>query len=156
MPDLPERTVPRNLTDPPTSGMGDRSESGKAVRLDTWLWAARFFKTRALAARAIDGGKVRLNGERAKRSKGVVPGDEVRIKKGPYEFVVVVRGVANRRGPASEACTLYQETPDSVWLRQNLERLMKAEPLPVYKGKGRPTKKERRAIEKETRRLGGS
>jgi ribosome-associated heat shock protein Hsp15 len=136
--------------------MGGGSEVAKPVRLDTWLWAARFFKTRALAARAIDGGKVKLNGERAKRSKNVTPGDEVRIKKGPYEFVVIVRGLAERRGPAPEARTLYQETPESVWQRQQLKTLMRAQPLPVYEGKGRPTKKERRAIERETRRLRGS
>ncbi len=136
--------------------MEEQAEIRGPVRLDTWLWTARFFKTRALAARAIDGGKVKLNGERAKRSKGVVPGDEVRIKKGPYEFVVIVRGLADRRGPASEARALYEETPESVWQRQNLKSLMRTEPLPVYKGKGRPTKKERRAIERETRRLGGS
>ncbi|GBD32199.1 Heat shock protein 15 [bacterium HR33] len=135
--------------------MGEQAETQKSVRLDTWLWAARFFKTRALAARAIDGGKVKLNGERAKRSKEVTPGDEIRVKKGPYEFVVIVRGLSEKRGPASEARTLYEETPESVWERQNLKALMRAEPLPVYKGKGRPTKKERRAIERETRRLGG-
>ncbi len=133
-----------------------QKEAQKPVRLDTWLWAARFFKTRALAARAIDGGRVKLRGERAKRSKAVMPGDEVRVRKGPYEFAVIVRGLAERRGPAAEARTLYQETPESVWQRQNLKSLMKAEPLPVYKGRGRPTKKERRAIERETRRLGGT
>jgi ribosome-associated heat shock protein Hsp15 len=136
--------------------MDARLEAGKSVRLDTWLWAARFFKTRALAARAIDGGKVKLNGERTKRSKGVTPGDEIRIKKGPYEFVVIVRGLAERRGPAPEARTLYEETAESVWERQNLKARIGAEPLPVYKGRGRPTKKERRAIERETNRIRGS
>lgn len=135
--------------------MEDQLERPKQVRLDTWLWAARFFKTRALAAEAIDGGKVKVNGGRAKRAKSVAPGDEIRVKKGPYEFVVIVRALSDRRGPAAEARTLYEETAESIFQRQHLRALLRAEPLPVYKGKGRPTKKQRRAIERERRRLEG-
>src|SRR5436190_12517597 len=90
------------------------------VRLDKWLWAARFFKTRSLATEAVGGGKVEVNGERAKPSKAVRPGDEVRLRLGPYEHVMIVRRLAERRGPASIAQTLYEETQAS---REGRERL---------------------------------
>lgn len=125
-----------------------------AARLDTWLWAARFFKTRAQAARAIDGGKVKLNGERPKRSRTVGPGDEIRIRKGPYEFHVTVRNVAERRGPAPEAQQLYEETPESLTAREVLAAQLRLKTAPVYEGKGRPTKRDRRAIERLRRDLG--
>src|SRR5437764_14974830 len=80
------------------------------VRLDKWLWAARFFKTRALAATAIETGKVEVNGERAKRAKLLQVGDSLRIRLGPYYHVVTVRGLSEHRGPASIAATLYEET----------------------------------------------
>src|SRR5438309_12093423 len=73
--------------------------ASEPVRLDTWLWAARFFKTRAQAAAAIDGGKVDLNGARAKRAKPLAPGDELRIRKSPFEYRVTVRALATHRGP---------------------------------------------------------
>src|SRR5438132_13540771 len=79
------------------------------VRLDTWLWAARFFKTRALAAQAVDGGKVELNGARAKRAKPVQPGDRLRVRRGPFEYHVTVRGLSARRGPAAVAAALSEE-----------------------------------------------
>lgn len=124
------------------------------VRLDTWLWAARFFKTRALAAQAIDGGKIKLNGERPKRSKTLAPGDEIRVRKDPYDFQIVVRGLSGRRGPATEARALYQETAESVAAREVLAAQLKLRTVPVYHGKGRPTKKDRRAIERVRRDLG--
>lgn len=122
------------------------------VRLDTWLWAARFFKTRAQAAQAIDGGKVKVNGERPKRSKLVAPGDEIRVRKGPYEFQIVVRGLSERRGPATEARALYEETAESIAAREVLAAQLRLKTVPVYEGKGRPTKKQRRAIEKVRRK----
>src|SRR3989442_1682172 len=82
------------------------------ARLDTWLWAARFFKTRAQAAAAIDGGKVDVNGARAKRAKRVAPGDELRIRKSPFEYRVTVRGLAEQRGPPRLAAALYDEAPE--------------------------------------------
>lgn len=118
------------------------------VRLDRWLWAARLFKTRALAARAIAAGKVQVNGARAKAAKAVQAGDRVRVRKAPYEFQLVVRGLSERRGPASEAAALYEETPASRAARDALAAQLKAIPTPVYRGKGRPTKKDRRAIER--------
>ena len=83
------------------------------VRIDKWLWAARFYKTRGLASEAIAGGKVQVNGDRAKRARPVQPGDELRIRQGPYEHHVVVRALSARRGPASMAAQLYEETSAS-------------------------------------------
>ena len=83
-------------------------ETNDRVRIDKWLWAARFFKTRGLAVEAIDGGKIEVNGTRVKRAKLVQAGDEVRVRQTPFEHVVMVRGVSDRRGPASVAATLYE------------------------------------------------
>ncbi len=118
------------------------------VRLDKWLWAARWFKTRALAAAAIAGGKIRVNGERPKRARLVALGDEVRIRKGPFEFHLEVRGLSEARGPAKVASTLYQETAASQQARTLLELQLRGQPQIAYPGKGRPTKKDRRAIER--------
>jgi len=125
---------------------GGESGVGK-VRLDKWLWAARFFKTRSLAADAIEGGKVQLNGERVKRAKTVQAGDEVQLRLGPYEHTVVVRQTSERRGPASVAQTLYEETPESRAAREKLaEQLRMAPAAFVYEERGRPTKKDRREL----------
>jgi ribosome-associated heat shock protein Hsp15 len=116
----------------------------EGVRLDQWLWAARFFKTRRLAVEAIEGGKVHLNGGRPKPSKEVRPGFELTVRKGPYEHVVRILAVAERRGPAPEAQLLYQETPESIARREQLRLQLKvAAPLAT---EGRPTKKDRRRI----------
>ena len=112
------------------------------------MWAVRFFKTRAQAAQAIDGGKVKVNGERPKRSKLVAPGNEIRIRKGPYEFDVAVRNVSEHRGPAPQARLLYEETPESIQARELLAAQLRLKTVPIYEGKGRPTKKERREIER--------
>jgi ribosome-associated heat shock protein Hsp15 len=125
---------------------GDKDDRG--VRLDRWLWAARLYRTRSLSSRAIDGGKVHLNGTRAKRSKMVREGDRLEITRGIYEYHLVVNGLSDRRGPASEASELYEETPESVQARQALARQLKGVPKPVFRGKGRPTKKERRQIDR--------
>ncbi|OLC77977.1 MAG: hypothetical protein AUH78_03210 [Gemmatimonadetes bacterium 13_1_40CM_4_69_8] len=118
------------------------------ARLDTWLWAARFFKTRAQAAAAIDGGKVDVNGARAKRAKRVAPGDELRIRKSPFEYRVTVRGLAEQRGPPRLAAALYDEAPEGKRLRERLAEQLKLAPSLRYQGKGSPTKKDRREIEK--------
>jgi len=123
-------------------------DNSVGVRLDRWLWAARFFKTRSLASEAIDGGKVQLNGHRAKRAKHVRPGDEVRIRKGPFEQSVVVRGLADKRGPAKVAQTLYEETAESQHGRELLAIQLKSAPETSFRTKGRPTKRERRDIDK--------
>jgi ribosome-associated heat shock protein Hsp15 len=117
------------------------------LRIDKWLWAARFYKTRSLATEAVQGGKVELNGDRAKPAKTVQPGDEVCVRLGPYEHVVVVRGLAARRGSAREAQALYEETPASRAKREKLaEQLRMAPAAFVWEEKGRPTKKDRRQL----------
>lgn len=118
------------------------------VRLDKWLWAARFFKTRSLAAEALDGGKVYVNGDRAKPAKAIRPGDEVRIRLGPYEHIVEVLGTSERRGPAPEAQRLYRETEASRTAREKLHwQLTKAAPA-MEPAKGRPTKRDRRDLDR--------
>lgn len=134
--------------------------SGKEqVRIDRWLWAARFFKTRSQAAAAIDGGKVHVNGSAVKRSKLIAVGDTVRVRKGPYEFDLQVSALSERRGSAPEAQKLYQESQESQDERKRiaeeraLERAML--PTPIIHAGGRPTKKDRRAMAKFTRRSSG-
>lgn len=118
------------------------------VRLDKWLWAARFYKTRSLAAEAIAGGKVQVNGERVKRAKALQAGDEVRIRLGPYEHHILVRELSERRGPASEAARLYEETPASRAAREAMALQLKSLHAAFVPERGRPTKKDRREIEK--------
>lgn len=118
------------------------------VRLDRWLWVARFFKTRALAAAAVAGGKVEVNGARAKRAKALVVGDEVRIRRGPFEFLVVVRGLAEHRGSPAIAAGLYDEDREGRQRRERLAQQLRVAPSLRYEGKGRPTKKDRREIER--------
>lgn len=115
------------------------------MRVDKWLWCARFYKTRSLAVEAIEAGRVHVNGERAKPAKDVKAGDELSIRRPPYEQVVVVRGVSERRGPAPEAQKLYEEKPESRARREAIAAELKANPPPVTKG--RPTKKDRRTYE---------
>jgi ribosome-associated heat shock protein Hsp15 len=118
------------------------------VRLDRWLWAARFYKTRSLAATAIDGGKIQVNGARVKRSTHVQVGDTLRIRRPPYDFIVEILGLSEHRGPAKIAQTLYHETPESLSAREKLKTQLKQQPQAAYEGKGRPTKKKRREIER--------
>lgn len=118
------------------------------VRLDKWLWAARVYKTRAAAAEAIGGGKVEVNGARAKRARPVHPGDRLRVRKGPFEFLIQVTGVTERRGPAAEAATLYREEEAGRLAREKLALQLRLAPTIRYTGKGRPTKKDRRALER--------
>jgi ribosome-associated heat shock protein Hsp15 len=124
-----------------------------ALRIDRWLWAARFYKTRSLAAEAVAGGRVHVNGERAKASRAVREGDEVELVVGRVRRTVIVRGVAERRGPASEAARLYEETPESVAARELLAAQAKAAGEQVVRGEGRPTKRDRRRMDDARRRL---
>ncbi|HEY6829784.1 MAG TPA: RNA-binding S4 domain-containing protein [Gemmatimonadaceae bacterium] len=122
-------------------------QTSDRVRVDKWLWAARFYKTRSLATEAVAGGKVEVNGERAKPAKTVKPGDEVRLRLGPYEHILIVRDLGERRGPASVAQGLYEETEASRAARQRLAAQLAAAPATfVYEEKGRPTKKDRRDL----------
>ena len=128
------------------------SEETIRVRLDKWLWAARFFKTRAVAADAIESGKVEVNGERSKRAKQLQAGDIVRIRLGPYQHLVKVLALSERRGPASVAATLYEENAEGRKAREALQLQMKAAQSASGYTPGRPTKKDRRDIEKVRRR----
>ena len=130
----------------------DESAPAGKVRLDKWLWAARFFKTRALAAEAIDGGKVSANDERPKRARLVQAGDEVSVRIGPYQHVVRVRDVSGRRGSASVAQTLYEETAASIAARALVAEQYKTAALTFAFQEGKPSKKERRDIDRVRRR----
>ena len=116
------------------------------VRIDKWLWAARFFKTRSLASEAAAGGKVEVNGERAKPAKLVRVGDEVRLRLGVFEHALLVRALSERRGPASVAQTLYEETPESAAARAKMAERMRYEAVALLADVGRPSKKDRRDI----------
>ncbi|GBG15067.1 ribosome-associated heat shock protein Hsp15 [Novimethylophilus kurashikiensis] len=119
-------------------------------RLDKWLWAARFFKTRGLAVDAIDGGKVRVDGLRAKASKELRLGNEVRVTREDGEWTVIVRGLSLQRRPAAEAVLLYEETEESKTRRLALAEQRKAEYGERERGAGRPTKRDRRLIHRFT------
>ncbi len=124
----------------------DDDRDDEKFRLDKWLWAARFFKTRGVAGEAIAAGKVELNGEKVKRARSLRVGDRLRVRLGPYEHHVVVRALSGRRGPAAVAAELYEESAESRAAREQLaERLRSAPPASFY-DKGRPGKKERRDI----------
>ena len=120
------------------------------MRLDKWLWAARFFKTRTLAVEAVSGGRVSVNHEHAKPAKEVKVGDLVAIRCPPFEHVVVVKALSDKRVPAAAAALLYEETEESRARRTVLAAEMKAMPQPRFKG--RPTKKTRRDYEAWLRR----
>lgn len=125
--------------------------AGDRVRIDKWLWAARFYKTRSLASEAVEGGKVHVNGDRVKAARPLKPGDRLRIRRGVEELEVVVRALAEQRGPATAAQALYEETDASVARRQALaeQRRVAAEaPRPS----ARPDKKARRALTRFNRR----
>jgi len=116
------------------------------MRLDKWLWAARFFKTRTLAVAAIAAGHVSVNGERAKAAKALRVGDSVAVRRAPFEHAVTVKALSDTRGPAAIAAALFAETEESRERRTALAAQMKAQPQPRFKG--RPTKKTRRDYER--------
>jgi ribosome-associated heat shock protein Hsp15 len=120
----------------------------ETIRIDKWLWAARFFKTRAAATEAVLGGRVRLNGERVKPAKDVRRADVVEVRLGEMRWTVAVSGIADKRGSARVAATLYEETPESIAERQRTadERRLSRPPGTDLSGP-RPTKQDRRRIE---------
>lgn len=125
------------------------SDSADKVRIDKWLWAARFYKTRSAATDAVDGGKIEVNGESVKPAKLVKLGDEVRVRMAPYEHVVTVRGLAERRWSPAAAQTLYEERPESIAARERLREQLRLAPAAfTYEEKGRPTKKDRRELQR--------
>ncbi|MDN5850639.1 MAG: RNA-binding protein [Nitrococcus sp.] len=116
------------------------------VRLDRWLWAARFFKTRRLASDAIKGGKVSVNGVRAKPAKELRAGSEVRVTKGSYEFVVIVEALSEQRGPAVEAQKLYKELASSIERRRHVKEQQRIAAAAMPQLDHRPDKRERRQL----------
>lgn len=116
------------------------------MRLDKWLWAARFYKTRSLATDAVDGGRVKFNGASVKPAKEVKQGDHIRIRTGDQECEVIVQGLNEQRRPAPEARLLYQETPESIRQRALAAELRQLAPTPSADQKGRPTKRDRRQL----------
>lgn len=119
----------------------------ESVRIDRWLWAARFFKTRGSAAEAVVGGRVHVNGVRVKPSKAVRPADTVEVRIGELRWTVVVSGVTDKRGPARVAATLYDETPESRAGRERHVEERRLAPPPGADLGSRPTKRARRLIE---------
>jgi len=115
-------------------------------RIDKWLWAARFFKTRSLAAAAVDGNRIKWNGQHVKPAREVQAGDELDIVAGELRWTVVVRGLNGQRRPAPEARLLYEETPESVVRRERQQEIRRLAPMPGADLKGRPTKKAGRLI----------
>ena len=120
-------------------------ETGR-LRIDKWLWAARFFKTRALAADAVEAGRVQINEVRVKPAKTVIVGDMLDIRLAQYRFEVEVLALSAKRGSAPEAQKLYRESEASRTQRETLAAQLKAMPLPEFKG--RPTKRDRRVLER--------
>ena len=132
--------------------MTSKDTQETAVRLDKWLWAARFFKTRSLASKAVSGGHVHLNGKRVKPSRLVQGGEQLRIKRGTEEYTVIILTLSARRGPAKVAQTLYEETEESQAQREEAReqrRLIKAS---ASRPEGRPDKRDRRKIRKFLRK----
>ena len=122
------------------------TQASNRQRIDKWLWAARFFKTRSLAAAAVDGGRVRWNGQQVKPARELQPGDELDIVAGEQHWTVLVRGVNAQRRPAPEARLLYEETPAGAARRLRQQEIRRLAPTPGADLKGRPTKKAGRLI----------
>ena len=125
----------------------DTDNHTEKFRIDKWLWAARFFKTRSLAISAIESGKVQIRNERVKPAKSLAVGDLLSIQIGNYQYLVEVLALSNKRGAAPEAQKLYRETDESRQHREVILAQLKADPQPIH-FKGRPTKRDRREIER--------
>lgn len=118
------------------------------VRIDKWLWAARFFKTRSLAQQAVEGGRVHLDGQRIKASKPVRPGMTVELRQGHDQKTVIVQALAEKRGSAKDAVLLYEETPESIQAREVASAERRAEASSRPDTRQRPNKKDRRELKK--------
>ncbi|NNE37328.1 MAG: RNA-binding protein [Gammaproteobacteria bacterium] len=124
----------------------DKQNNPKTMRLDKWLWCARFYKTRRQATDAIKSGKVKSNADKVKPSHLVKPGDIYTIRQGPYSYEITVKGLATHRRPASEAALLHEESQDSQIQREKLAKEIKANNAMISHSQGRPTKRERRKL----------
>lgn len=136
--------------------MGNDAEAGKSpnerLRIDKWLWCARLYKTRSLASGAVNGGKVHVNGERVKPSRGIAVGDTLSITQGPIAREIVVRQLPVRRGPAAQAQHSYEETPASVERRERLRAQYALAAAAAPRRVSRPDKRERRLLQRLHRR----
>jgi ribosome-associated heat shock protein Hsp15 len=129
--------------------MGKKSNQPLAsVRLDKWLWASRFFKSRSNAVDAVNGGKVHLNGTRVKPSRTVKVGDELNITRDNYRYQVTVVGLNDKRRPAKEAQLLYEENEESIKAREQEREMRRLNSASVHHSDTKPNKKERRQIDK--------
>jgi ribosome-associated heat shock protein Hsp15 len=126
--------------------MSVTDETRARARIDRWLWCARFYKSRALASRAVAGGKVHVNGERVKPSRAIAPGDRLSITRGAQALEVLVHALPERRGPASEASRCYEETPASVARREQLREQHALAAAFAPRPEARPHKRERRLL----------
>ena len=131
--------------------MARQNEPLESMRLDKWLWCARFYKTRALAAAAIKGHKVKVNDQAIKAAKTIKPGDNVEIRKTPYQYTITVQKLINNRVSATQAAALFEEDEDSIKTREDLSKQMKADAASFPRTIGRPTKRNRREIIRFTR-----
>lgn len=136
--------------------MTGQTPSLPSVRADQWLWAARFFKTRSLAKQAIDGGKIEVNGARCKPARALHLGDTLTISRGIERFEVVVAALAAKRGPATQAVGLYQETPESVERREREREAQRLSRQAYQPPPGRPSKRDRRDLAEFEQNHGGS
>lgn len=123
-----------------------KDTSLQAIRIDKWLWAARFYKTRTLATHSVDLGRATLNGDRVKPARNIVVGDVLKIRTEHGDFEVAVRQLSETRGSAAIAALLYEETPASLEARQRVQEARALDGQEGYQGKGRPTKRDRRRI----------
>lgn len=127
-------------------------KENSSVRIDKWLWAARFFKTRSIAAKAVNGGKVHLNGNRVKAARSVAINDQMVISKGTLEFHITVLGVSQYRRPAKEAQLLYIESEESIKAREEQRDLRRMANAGYFAPSTKPSKRDRRKIKSFTRR----
>jgi ribosome-associated heat shock protein Hsp15 len=151
--------APRRHNDPPRRPPGSDDDDGRppdgpggSLRIDKWLWCARFFKTRGLAQQAVDGGHVQVDGERVKASRQVKPGDRLQVTRERERYVIDVLSVPARRGPAAEARTHYRETPESEAARAHVREFNR---LSGPVSTGRPDKRERRDLMRVVKGRGG-
>jgi ribosome-associated heat shock protein Hsp15 len=128
-----------------------KDDSLDNMRLDKWLWCSRFFKTRALASSAIKGNKIKVNGLSVKSAKNISVGDQIKIKKSPYEYNITILNLAHNRLSASLAAELYKEDLESIKQREELSLQIKADSSSYPRTIGRPTKRNRREIIRFTR-----
>ena len=126
------------------------TEPASKIRIDKWLWAARFYKTRSLAAQAVEGGRAKLNDSRVKSSHDVKAGDTVSVRAGELVWTVDVLALSDKRGPASQAAKLYVEGEESRQKRELMLAMRRAGPQPDPDARGRPTKRDRRLIRRFT------